>query len=184
MPTIEFAHIDKSFGAVAALRDVTFSIAGGAAHAIVGENGAGKSTLLKTLAGDLHPDGGELRVDGSPVALTNARDALARGIGLVHQEMLAFPNLSVTANIFAGRELTRFGWLREPAMRARARELLARLQIPVTPDAMVGTLRSRTASFCRWRVRSRSTAARSRSMNPRRRSRRRRRIICFACSMT
>ena len=140
MPTIEFAHIDKSFGAVEALRDVTFSIAGGSAHAIVGENGAGKSTLLKILAGDLHPDRGELRVDGSPVALTNARDALARGIGLVHQEMLAFPNLSVTANIFAGRELTRFGWLRESAMRARARELLARLQIPVTPDAMVGTL--------------------------------------------
>jgi ABC-type sugar transport system ATPase subunit len=140
VPTIEFAHIDKSFGAVAALRDVTFPIAAGAAHAIVGENGAGKSTLLKILAGDLHPDRGELRVDGSPIALTNARDALARGIGLVHQEMLAFPNLSVTANIFAGRELTRFGWLRESTMRARARELLARLRIPVLPDAMVGAL--------------------------------------------
>ena len=140
MPTLEFSHIDKSFGAVAALRDVTFSIAAGAAHAIVGENGAGKSTLLKILAGDLHPDAGDLRVDGSPIALTNARDALARGIGLVHQEMLAFPNLSVTANIFAGRELTRCGWLRESAMRAQARELLARLQIPVSPDASVGAL--------------------------------------------
>jgi ABC-type sugar transport system ATPase subunit len=140
MATIEFAHIDKSFGAVAALRDVTFSIAGGAAHAIVGENGAGKSTLLKILAGDLHSDGGELRVDGSPIALTNARGALSRGIGLAHQEMLAFPNLSVTANIFAGRELTRCGWLREPAMHARARELLARLHIPVSPDVMAGTL--------------------------------------------
>ncbi|MBZ5558121.1 MAG: sugar ABC transporter ATP-binding protein [Acidobacteriia bacterium] len=141
MPTIDFAHIDKSFGAVTALRDVTFSIADGAAHAIVGENGAGKSTLLKILAGDLHPDRGELRVGGSPVALTSTRDALARGIGLVPQEMLAFPNLSVTANIFAGRELTgRFGWLRESAMRARARELLARLQVPVSPDAMVDTL--------------------------------------------
>ncbi len=138
---IEFLHIDKSFGAVAALRDVTFAIATGDAHAIVGENGAGKSTLLKILAGSLHPDRGELRLDGSPVALSSPRDALARGIGLVHQEMLAFPNLSVTANIFAGREITgRFGRLREAEMRARATELLARLHLPVSPDAPVDRL--------------------------------------------
>src|SRR5206468_8278010 len=138
---VEFRHIDKSFGAVAALRDVTFAIATGEAHAIVGENGAGKSTLLKILAGSLHPDRGELRLDGSPVALSSPRDALARGIGLVHQEMLAFPNLSVTANIFAGREITgRFGRLREAEMRARASELLARLHLPVSPDAPVDLL--------------------------------------------
>src|SRR6266850_1172509 len=125
MPSIEFHHIDKSFGAVDALKDVSFAIAGGEAHAIVGENGAGKSTLLKTLAGSLRPDRGALRIDGSAVALASPRDALARGIGLVHQEMLAFPNLSVTANIFAGREITgRFWRLREAEMRARASELL------------------------------------------------------------
>ena len=138
---VDFHHIDKSFGAVAALRDVTFPIQSGEAHAIVGENGAGKSTLLKILAGGLRPDRGELRVGGEPVVLAGARDALARGIGLVHQEMLAFPNLSVTANIFAGRELTgRLGWLREAAMRDRARELLARLHVPVSPDASAGAL--------------------------------------------
>jgi ABC-type sugar transport system ATPase subunit len=141
MPAIDFLHIDKSFGAVAALRDVTFSIAEGDAHAIVGENGAGKSTLLKILSGSLHADGGEVRFGGRRVALASARDALNLGIGLVHQEMLAFPHLSVTANIFAGRELTgRFGWLRESAMHARARELLARLELPVSPDALVETL--------------------------------------------
>jgi rhamnose transport system ATP-binding protein len=138
---IEFRHVDKSFGAVAALRDVSFAIAEGEAHAIVGENGAGKSTLLNILAGGLAPDRGELRVGGVRVALARPRDALARGIGLVHQEMLAFPNLSVTANIFAGRELTgRFGRLREAEMRGRARELLERLHVPVSPDAPVEQL--------------------------------------------
>jgi rhamnose transport system ATP-binding protein len=141
MPAIEFRSIDKSFGAVAALRDISFTVDAGEAHAIVGENGAGKSTLLKILAGSLKPDRGEICVNGRPVALASPRDALARSIGLVHQEMLAFPNLSVTANIFAGRELTaRFGRLREAEMRDRARELLARLHAPVSPDAPVDTL--------------------------------------------
>jgi ribose transport system ATP-binding protein len=138
---IEFRQIAKSFGGVEALRDVSFSIGDGEAHAIVGENGAGKSTLLKILAGSLRPDRGELRVGDTSVSLGRPRDALARGIGLVHQEMLAFPNLSVTANIFAGRELTgRFGRLREDEMRARAREILARLHLPVSPDAQVDRL--------------------------------------------
>src|SRR5262245_36091939 len=141
MPSIEFQHIDKSFGAVDALKDVNIAIAAGEAHAIVGENGAGKSTLLKILAGSLRPDRGELRIGGDAVALASPREALARGIGLVHQEMLAFPNLSVAANIFTGRELTgRFGRLRDAAMRDRARELLARLRLPVSPDAAVETL--------------------------------------------
>src|SRR5262249_24025507 len=123
------------------LRDISFTIAAGQAHAIVGENGAGKSTLLKILAGGLRPDRGELRISDQPVMLASARDALARGIRLVHQEMLAFPNLSVTANIFAGRELTsRFGRLREAEMRRRARSLLARLHLPVSPHASVEQL--------------------------------------------
>ena len=140
-PAVEFRRVDKSFGAVAALRGVSFTVDAGDAHAIVGENGAGKSTLLGVLAGSLKPDAGEIRLHGASVTLASPRDALLRGIGLVHQEMLAFPNLSVTANIFAGRELTaRFGRLRETAMRARARELLARLHLPVSPDALVDTL--------------------------------------------
>jgi rhamnose transport system ATP-binding protein len=138
---LEFHDIHKSFRAVRALRGVSFGVASGEAHAIVGENGAGKSTLLRTLAGSIAPDQGELRLDGERLRLHAPRDALSRGIGVVHQEMLAFPNLSVTANVFAGRELTgRAGRLREGAMRTRTRELLARLHLDVSPDAPMDSL--------------------------------------------
>jgi ABC-type sugar transport system ATPase subunit len=138
---VEFHHVSKSFGAVAALSDVTFAIERAGAHAIVGENGAGKSTLLKILAGTVRPDAGELHLDGHRAALAGPREALSRGVGLVHQEMLAFPNLSVTANVFAGRELTnRVGWLRDRAMRERTRELLDRLGVSVSPDRLVESL--------------------------------------------
>ena len=125
----------KAFGAVQALRGVSFTIAAGDAHACVGENGAGKSTLLKILAGILKPDRGELSWAGERIHFSSPREALERGIGMVYQEMLAFPNLSVTANIFAGREITnRWGMLDERAMRARTQELLTQLHVPVTPD--------------------------------------------------
>jgi len=138
---LEFSHIDKSYGAVRALCDVSFAIAPGAAHAIVGENGAGKSTLLKTLAGSVRPDRGELRLDGARLDLSAPRDALASGIGLVYQETLAFPNLTAAANIFVGREPTgRFGRLRKPEMRARAADLLARLGAAIAPDTPVESL--------------------------------------------
>ena len=140
-PAIEFDDVTRSFGAVVALAGVTFAIQSGEAHAIVGENGAGKSTLLKILAGDLTADRGHIRLADSPVTLSSPREALVRGIGLVPQETLAFPDLTVAANIFAGREMTgRFGRLREAEMRERSREILARLHLPVSPDAIAGSL--------------------------------------------
>jgi ABC-type sugar transport system ATPase subunit len=138
---LEFHDVQKSFRAVKALRGVGFSVAEGEAHAIVGENGAGKSTLLRILAGRIAPDHGELRLDGERLRLDAPRDALARGIGVVHQEMLAFPNLSVAANVFAGRELTfRGGRLDERTMRERTRALLSRLHLDVSPDAAMDSL--------------------------------------------
>ncbi len=135
MAGLEFRDVRKSFGAVRALTGVTFGVAEGEAHALVGENGAGKSTLLKILAGIVRPDGGAVIWRGEHVELARPRDALERGIGMVYQEMLSFPNLSVSANIFAGRELTRGGRLLKAEMRERTRALLDELHLAIDPEA-------------------------------------------------
>ena len=133
---LEFLDIHKSFGAVRALAGVSFAVRSGETHALMGENGAGKSTLLKILAGIVTPDKGEIRLDDRRLALSGPRDALVHGIGMVYQEMVTFPNLTVTGNIFAGRELTgRGGVLLEREMRLRTRDLLARLHLSLAPEA-------------------------------------------------
>jgi rhamnose transport system ATP-binding protein len=135
MPGLEFRDLHKSYGAVRALRGVSFTVREGETHACVGENGAGKSTLLKILAGLVRPDRGEVAWRGTTLHAGTPRDAAAAGIGMVHQERLFFPNLTVADNIFAGREITRrFGLLDDEAMHARAKELLAQLSVPAAPD--------------------------------------------------
>jgi ABC-type sugar transport system ATPase subunit len=140
MPGLEFHDVRKSFGAVHALRGVSFTVAEGEAHALVGENGAGKSTLLKILAGILRPDGGRLVWRDAPLDLSSPRDALERGIGMVYQEMLCFPNLTVAGNIFAGREIVRAGRLDERAMRERTRALLDDLHLRIEAGARAEAL--------------------------------------------
>jgi ABC-type sugar transport system ATPase subunit len=137
---LQFTDVRKSFGAVQALRGVTFGVAEGEAHALMGENGAGKSTLLKVLAGILQPDAGEVHWRGERLHLGSPREALERGIGMVYQEMLSFPNLTVAGNIFAGRELTRFGRLRHADMRERTKAILAELHLVISPDAACDSL--------------------------------------------
>src|SRR5437867_10281161 len=106
MSELSFQGVTKSFGAVRALKGVTFPVEEGEAHALVGENGAGKSTLMRVLAGIVRPDGGQLVWGGRKLDLRSPRAALDQGIGMVYQEMLLFPNLTVSGNIFAGREIT------------------------------------------------------------------------------
>ena len=140
MPGLEFHDVRKSFGAVQALTGVTFSVRTGEAHALVGENGAGKSTLLKILAGLVRPDAGELRWSDRRLSLASPREALEHGIAMVYQEMLAFPNLSVSANIFAGRELTSGGRLLEAEMERRTILILDDLHLRVPPRARAESL--------------------------------------------
>ena len=138
---LEFHNVTKSFGAVKALRGVSLTVHSGEAHALVGENGAGKSTLLKILAGIVQPDAGEIRWTGERLHLRSPREALERGIGMVYQEMLCFPNLTVAGNIFAGREITTTGgWLRVSDMRARTKTLLDELHLSIDPAAPAESL--------------------------------------------
>ena len=102
---LQMQGIDRSFGGVHALIDVAFDLQTGEVHALVGQNGAGKSTLIKILAGALQPDAGTIQIDGKPVTLASPAAALQLGIGTVYQDPLVYPELTVTENIFTGREL-------------------------------------------------------------------------------
>jgi erythritol transport system ATP-binding protein len=133
--------VSKSYGGVRALKDVTFTAYGGKVNVLVGENGAGKSTLMKILSGSEQPTSGEILLDGEPVQLGSPRDAMALGIGIIHQELSLFPNLSIAENMFAGRELRRGRrFVDEGAQRRRTREVLARLGQSLDPDTLVGDL--------------------------------------------
>ena len=134
-PLLALAGVSKSFGAVAALRDVHLELRAGEAHALVGENGAGKSTLVKILAGAHAPDAGTITLAGEPLELSGPADARAAGIAVIYQEPTLFPDLSVAENIFMGRQP--LGGLRRidrAALRRRCVELFDRLGVRLDPD--------------------------------------------------
>jgi ribose transport system ATP-binding protein len=138
-PVLTLEDITKSYGGNRALDEVSLSVRGGRVHAIVGENGAGKSTLVKVMTGIVEADGGTVRIDGEPVHLT-ARDAGARGVHIIHQELALFDELSVAQNVFIGNEPTRLGLLDRRARRTRTAAALERLGASIDPDAPVGSL--------------------------------------------
>jgi len=142
VPLIQLQSISKRFGGVTALDRVSFDIRRGEVHALVGENGAGKSTLMKLLAGVHEPDHGEIRLDGESVRLSNPRMARRRGISTVFQELNLFPHRSITANVFANREIARsLGWLDGRSMRTATLRVLRELDLALSPETNVGQLR-------------------------------------------
>ena len=139
-PAIALSNVDKSFGAVHAVRGVSLAIEPGSITGIVGENGAGKSTLMNILYGLYRADAGEVRNDGQPVRLDSPRDAIARGIGMVHQHFMLVDSFTVLENLVLGAEggpLLAGGF-------AAARAELARLGrdygLAVDPDKKVADL--------------------------------------------
>ena len=127
-PVLELRDIEKSFGAVRALRGAQLALHVGEAHALVGENGAGKSTLVKILAGAHRQDTGDVLLDGRPLELTGPADARGAGIAVIYQEPTLFPDLSVAENIFMGRQPQRsLGRIDHDAMHAASAALFDRL---------------------------------------------------------
>ena len=140
-PILELSGIGKTFGGVTALTGVDFALLPGEVHGLVGENGAGKSTLMKIIAGVHAGYDGEMRVDGRPVHFRSARDALAAGIGMVHQELSIVPSLSVAENVFLGHQPTNgAGIVRWRGMAREAKAHLQRLGIDVDPATECGRL--------------------------------------------
>jgi simple sugar transport system ATP-binding protein len=108
-PLLEVDKITKYFGTVIAIKDISMSVRAGEVMCVLGDNGAGKSTLIKTLSGVHQPDGGRYLIEGQEVRLTSPRDALARGIATVYQDLAMIPLLSIWRNFFLGSEPTK-GW--------------------------------------------------------------------------
>ena len=135
-------NITKKFSGVTALDDVCLELHPGKVNALIGENGAGKSTLMKILSGVYTDYEGRIVYKGDTVRFKNTKDAQAKGIAIIHQELNLVPYLSVAENIFLGSELlTPLGLLDKRGMRARTRQLLNRLRLEVDPDARVGSLK-------------------------------------------
>ncbi len=132
---VEMRHISKSFGAVVALRQVSLAIDSGEVVGLVGDNAAGKSTLMKILSGVYAPDSGEILLDGRPHHFASPMDARGAGIEMVYQDFALVPELSVTQNIFLGRELLQHGlrsrFVDKRKMAERATHLIERLGLRV-----------------------------------------------------
>ncbi|SEU45614.1 sugar ABC transporter ATP-binding protein [Nonomuraea wenchangensis] len=134
-PVLTMSGIGKQFPGVKALDDVDLRLLPGEVHALMGENGAGKSTLIKVLTG-VHPaDAGTIELAGRTVAFGSPLEAQQAGISTVYQEVNLCPNLSVAENILLGREPRRLGRIDWRRMRARAHQLLARLDVRLDVSA-------------------------------------------------
>ena len=138
---LELEGVTKRFGALVANDAIDFELRRGEIHALLGENGAGKSTLMNVLYGLLSPDEGQIRLGGEPVTIASPRDAIARGIGMVHQHFMLVGVMTVAENLVLASEPRRGGLLLDVrAAEARTRELSERFGLAVDPRARVEDL--------------------------------------------
>jgi len=137
---IEIDRITKNFAATRALDNVSFNIAPGSVHAMVGENGAGKSTLMKILVGVHQPGSGRIILDGQPVSILSPEKSRALGFGIVFQEIVLCANLSIMENLFLGNEPRSKGWLRWREMEKKSREVLKKVRLDLSPKTLVQEL--------------------------------------------
>ena len=137
---VEMRGIVKRFGPVVANAGVDLAVARGEIHCLLGENGAGKSTLMKILFGLYPRDAGDILLYGRPVSITHPAQAIALGIGMVHQHFMLVDRLTVTENLIAGMEPTRFGLIDFRRAREKIEAISRRYGLAVDPDARVEDL--------------------------------------------
>ena len=140
MTLLKMDGITKVFPGVRANDRVTFDLAPGEIHALVGENGAGKTTLMKILYGLYRPDSGTVSIRDEAITIKNPRDAIARGIGMVHQHFMLVPPFTVLENIILGRESQTAGVLRLEEPAREIAEIMRRNGLPVDLAARVEDL--------------------------------------------
>jgi ribose transport system ATP-binding protein len=135
-------NISKHFSGVTALDNICLELHSGKVNAIIGENGAGKSTLMKIFSGVHTQYEGEIIYNGKPVKFSNTKEAEEAGIAIIHQELNLVPYLSIAENIFLGREITNaFGVLDKKQMNEKTKQLLARLNLTISPDTKIAALK-------------------------------------------
>ncbi len=139
-PAIRMQGIDKSFGPVRANRGASLEVMPGEIHALVGENGAGKSTLMRILGGLMKPDAGKLEVEGRDVTGWSTNDAIAAGIGVVHQHFMLVPTLTVAENIVLGQEPVKSGMFDYAHAVAEVEKLSKETGLTVSADRKVSEL--------------------------------------------
>lgn len=140
-PLLELKDIHKKFPGVYALQGVSFDLYPGEVHALLGENGAGKSTLVKIMSGIYAKDQGEIVINGKPVQITNANEALENGLSVIHQELVLVPHLSIAENLFLGREpQLKNGLVDFQSMSEQTSKFLKEFGLNLNPDAEVASL--------------------------------------------
>ena len=140
-PILELRGITKRFPGVLANDQIDLTLNKGEIHALLGENGAGKSTLMNILYGLYDPDEGEIFVNGKEINIKSPRDAIASGIGMVHQHFMLIPVFTVTENVILGDETTRLGvFLNRRSPAARIREISHEYKLEVDPDSYIRDL--------------------------------------------
>jgi len=139
-PAVEFRNISKAFGAVQANADVSFAIARGSIHGVIGENGAGKSTLMSILYGYYNADSGQVLIDGQPQDIRTSHEAIALGIGMVHQHFMLVENMTVLDNVMLGNEGGFKLAAKRGAVEAKLREICDRYRLDVDPLATIHDL--------------------------------------------
>lgn len=130
-PLVEMINISKHFAGLQALNNASLELYPGEVLGLLGHNGAGKSTLIKVLAGAHSADSGEIKIAGETVIFESPNDARVCGIETIYQELALCGNLNAAANLFMGRELTSFGFLRTKAMHAETEKALTKLSIKI-----------------------------------------------------